>query len=360
MWKILTCAIAMSTGFIGLYAPIAASRTCFSTASPVVKHPAGLMGSKQLSILQTRKNTIAGKKLIEWTPLSFQPRVVEHVNVGKYGTGVGHAELVESGEKAYMFAVAYAMTGDGKYAAKTVEIVDAWSTKCKTFRGENSALEGSWFLSPMVRAVELVKYTRDKKLWNANVEHRFRKFVDLLLWRHVTQKLDFVNNWTLSKLEAELLYNLHRDNASILQNAAYRYKQQHKQFIDDKGVTSDLRRDLTHSQFSIGSLINAAEIFWRHQIDVYSYRNDLLARVMELNAGILLGDACPVKQNDPGMSWYQPVWAVGYNHYVARMGLSMPKTKRLMAKKYPEKQTFGWGLGDLTHTNTSVRAQCSF
>jgi len=51
---------------------------------------------------------------------------------------------------------------------------------------------------------------------------------------------------------------------------------------------------------------------------------------------------------------YRPSgWEIGYNHYVGRLGMSMPETQKLLQRTWPDWYTFHWGQGTLTHGDTA-------
>lgn len=323
-----------------------------------IRHPATMMGPRQLAALPGRADTPAGKALLSWTPLTWKPSVVEHVNVLAYGGGIGHEQFTKSGEKAYMHAVAWAMTKDRRHADKVNEILDAWARGCKSFVGPNGPIEASWGTAGMARAAELVKYVHDGSGWKPETGKRYFSWVDRLLWKHITAKLAWDktgNNWQLIKLEAQLQVELFRNNATYLQQAAQRYKQIHDTFLDSRGVNSDFRREMIHGAMALGSLINIAEMLYQQGIDVYSHRNALLLRAIELGSGVLLGEPSPVPQQNPQSNQYVPVgYDIAINHYTRRKRLAMPKTTELMHKKRPERVALAWGLGTLTHKDTSL------
>lgn len=51
-------------------------------------------------------------------------------------------------------------------------------------------------------------------------------------------------------------------------------------YILDCGECNETKRDLFHSQFGLGGLIQVAEIGWQQGKDLYSYKNNQLFTAM--------------------------------------------------------------------------------
>eukprot|EP00879_Flechtneria_rotunda_P022507 GHRR01023758.1.p2 GENE.GHRR01023758.1~~GHRR01023758.1.p2 ORF type:complete len:279 (+),score=87.28 GHRR01023758.1:1347-2183(+) len=169
------------------------------------------------------------------------------------------------------------------------------------------------------------------------------------------------------------------------------------------GECTETMRDMYHAQFGLGGLLQAAEIAWQPDEDLYSSNDFALAAALELHARINLAyisnkdpsklppgykfyDAMPpapagtrwqlnigkqmwsavdtrtgawVSDLNDGIKYMLGVgflptgWEMGYNHYVGRLGMKLPETAALLARSWPEWQEFHWGLGTLTHANSA-------
>lgn len=51
-------------------------------------------------------------------------------------------------------------------------------------------------------------------------------------------------------------------------------------YITPCGECGETKRDLFHSQFGLGGLIQLAEMAWQQGVDLYSYRNNILFTAM--------------------------------------------------------------------------------
>ena len=77
---------------------------------------------------------------------------------------------------SYASALAYAYTGDTRYADKAVEVLNAWAKRGTSFVGPDRGLQlGSW-LTPMLYAADLL---HDYSGWKPNDRKRFNTW-----WRH--------------------------------------------------------------------------------------------------------------------------------------------------------------------------------
>jgi hypothetical protein len=170
------------------------------------------------------------------------------------------------------------------------------------------------------------------------------------------------------------------------------------------GECSETLRDIYHSQFGLGGLVQVAEMCWQQDEDLYKYKDCALASAMELHARIVNSvtggsrdesylppgfkfienapkppDGCEwrwdgrlqrlvahkkstgekVAELRDGVKYVRDIshnmggWEVGYNHYVGRMGMAMPETQKLLQRKWPDWYEFHWGLGTLTHADSA-------
>eukprot|EP00775_Hariotina_reticulata_P003960 gene3960-4213_t len=169
------------------------------------------------------------------------------------------------------------------------------------------------------------------------------------------------------------------------------------------GECTETLRDIYHSEFGMGGLIQVAEMAWQQDVDLYSASNFALASMMELHARII--NAWDANKDEsllpagfrwyenmavapPGTQWrfditaqrwyamdtktftrvadypddtkwllgvkYLPTgWEFGFNHYVGRLGIKLPETAALISRYNPDWYEFHWGLGTLTTADTA-------
>jgi hypothetical protein len=172
------------------------------------------------------------------------------------------------------------------------------------------------------------------------------------------------------------------------------------------GETSETLRDIYHTEFGLGSLVQAAETAWSQDEDLYGENGYALASALELHARIinakLAGDEKMLPagfkffENMPkaptgcvwkwsmdtqlwtsyntssatsvcstltdgnkyllGISYLPTGFEVGYNHYVGRLGMKLPELAALLSQNPVDWYAFSWGLSTLTHADTAKDA----
>jgi hypothetical protein len=64
-------------------------------------------------------------------------------------------------------------------------------------------------------------------------------------------------------------------------------------YLTPCGECTETKRDLYHSQFGLGGLIQLAEMAWQQGLDLYGYAYNKLAAGMEFHASICNGEVPP-------------------------------------------------------------------
>lgn len=111
------------------------------------------------------------------------------------------------------------------------------------------------------------------------------------------------------------------------------------------GIWSETGRDSFHCAMGFGSLTNAAETAWHQGVDLYGEQGGRLISTMEKFARIIVTSAVDGDTTPPD---YSAVWSgtfvpgssnstratfeAIYNHYVGRMGASMPDTLDMLTR----------------------------
>jgi hypothetical protein len=169
------------------------------------------------------------------------------------------------------------------------------------------------------------------------------------------------------------------------------------------GEASETLRDIFHTEFALAGLLAVAEMAWQQNEDLYSTNNYALAASMELHARIINAALSGNNQTmlPPGFRWQSAMpaapagtswrfdmrtqlwsahnntngvkvldlrdgfkyivgpwalpsnWEMGFNHFVGRLGMWMPETAALIARRWPDFYEFHWGLTTLTHADSA-------
>ncbi|KAJ3320994.1 hypothetical protein HDV06_004653 [Boothiomyces sp. JEL0866] len=186
-----------------------------------------------------------------------------------------------------------------------------------------------------------------------------------------------MGNWHSTMTEGLMNYYFLKNNSTGLQFVVQYYQRMvsgsnlFPPIYSTNGEECEVCRDIEHANYGTGSLVQIAESFWHQGVDLYSYGppgySGLpgLAQVLETTAYIILNNNWPPNVNSIDLGWgncttfsknsFTPGgFHIGYNHYVNRMGLSMPNTQALIAANPDTAYYFNWGLGVLTHTGTGT------
>jgi hypothetical protein len=156
----------------------------------------------------------------------------------------------------------------------------------------------------------------------------------------------FVNNWHATMAAARLQIAVYRNDRSEFDAMLQFYKNIVVKIIASNGVVNELSRDLMHTQFSLGSLVQIAETAWLQGIDVYSYANHRLKAGLELTAAVLNGERPGAVQSVVlrEVKTIPANWEVALHRYP-----NMTQTKRTVRAARPFQYMMCWGGDTLTH-----------
>ena len=312
---------------------------------------------KTLSKINSSSNEVHKKGLIllqKEVDLNYKPHVITDVDIGPQGQGIGHAEFVGDAMQLLNLTIMFLCTKQTQYAKKAISIQDQWNIKCKTFKGSNAPLECAWGSICMLRSMEILKYTYDGFRSYEGFQERFSSFLNLIILPNLTNRYKEItkwnNNWILTIQEALLQYYLYMDDINNANKILNDFRAVlPKCIIHDCGICTETTRDLIHSQFQLGSIVQIAEVCWNQGLDIYSVNKNTIYKCLEYHARILNGNI-PVEMNKNDLKdvWFMPsIWDIAYNHYKNRMKCldGMPQTDKLLRTKCnrPEKLTFNWG-----------------
>ncbi len=132
------------------------------------------------------------------------------------------------------------------------------------------------------------------------------------------------------------------DKASITPESMKKYWYSAEKYVD--GLTQETCRDLGHTVMGLEATAYAAETARIQGIDLWGEQKNRLVAALELNASYVTAAAagntqpsnwaCP-KPIDLGGAAYKLGWEAAYNHYVNRLGMSLPQTKKVLAAGRP-------------------------
>lgn len=325
-----------------------------------IRHPATTLNISQiktLSLIQNNNNEIHRKGFLllqKDTNLNHKSCVIPNIDIGAYGKGIGHEEFIGDAMQILNLTIMYLCTKNNAYAKKVISLQDDWNRNCKSFRGSNAPLECAWGSICMLRSIEILKFTYSDFQNHEGFEDRFKCFLDKIIIPNLKNRYNEImkwnNNWILTIQEALLQYYFYVNDILNANKIVNDFKDIIKRCITHEcGRCSETTRDLIHTQFQLGSMVQIAEMCWNQGVDLYRLNNDSIYKCLEFHADILNGSTPEgLRKEDLKDVWFMPsIWDIAYNHYVKRVKINggMPHTDKLLKTKNnrPEKLTFNWG-----------------
>ncbi|GBF87978.1 hypothetical protein Rsub_00690 [Raphidocelis subcapitata] len=337
----------------------------------------------------------------------------------------GHVAFAEmDAQAAYKQAMAYAITKDDRHAKNAMKIVTAWAKTNKKFglKSKNGPLEAAWGAASMARAMELLRAT-----WPGFSNRHlstFLEWVDAALMPQMDYYADVITpnalvlgrralygNWHASVADAMMSVGVLADDRDRYEKGLALYRVTVKEYFKwgrgyeagrVLGEATETLRDVYHTLFGLGSLMQAAETAWGQNEDAFAESGHVLAAAMELHARIInaklaedesmLPDGFKFFESMPpppenctwrwdiesqrwssfdaatkgkcselddgfkyllGVKYLPNGFELGYNHFAGRLGMNLPETAKLLAQNPVDWYEFCWGLSTITHADSA-------
>ena len=257
---------------------------------------------------------------------------------------------------AYLNALMWTITGKEAHARKSIEILNAYSAVLRLI-GPNdnddplcASLQGSM----LANAAELIKHTYDKveKKDIASWEHMLRTVFIPVLDTFFKAKPYTNGNWGAAATKAYMAFGIFLDDESLYNQAVDFYYNGHdngtiKNYISESGQCQESGRDQDHVMFGLGNLSEVCETGYNQGDEkMYAALDNRLLTGYEYTVKYNLGESVPFKVwtdisgrycdwqviSEKERGAFRPIFEIVYNHYVARKGLDMPYTRRVMSK----------------------------
>ncbi len=197
---------------------------------------------------------------------------------GFYRDAKGHRDakraLQDDANAAYTLALAFRMTGDARYVAPALRLIDAWATRVGTLsRKDDSTLSFSYHFPPLILAADLL---RTAPAFTPEARERFRTFVRAKALPQNTMDRD--NNWGNWGLVLVLSAASHLGDQELFNKGVARWKAlTAAQIAEDGHLPHEVERNegrsgLWYSNFSLLPHTIAAEIARVNGVDLYDWR----------------------------------------------------------------------------------------
>ncbi|MGA2060231.1 MAG: alginate lyase family protein [Thermoguttaceae bacterium] len=283
---------------------------------------------------------------------TFQPRPLETVGRGVGSTGMNN--MANDGTAAYNNAIAWYVTGDEDYAKKTVQILNAWSYKCKTINGKDAVLCAGIYGYKFANAAEIIRYSYQD--WPQEEIEQFKTMMKTVFYPVIKDFATFANgNWDACCLPTMMSIGIFCDDRVIFDRAVRYYMDGSgdgsltNYVVNEAGQCQESGRDQGHAQLGIALLASACQTGYNQGIDMYGAADNRLLKGFEYAAKYNLGNEAPFVPyadrtgkykasviSQMGRGRFPPVYEMVYNHYQNRMGVEAPFTAQAAARIRPE------------------------
>ncbi|MGW4110253.1 alginate lyase family protein [Actinosynnema sp. NPDC004786] len=347
-----------------------------STAAPAVfAHPGVLVGKSQLDFVRAKVN--AGEQpwrgafdqmlAHPFASLSRVPKPRAVVECGSYSNpNYGCTDEREDALAAYTLSLAWYVTRDNRYAAKAIEIMDAWSATIRDHTNTNAPLQTAWAGSSWPRAAEIIRHVHGN--WpNAG---RFATMLrDVYLPEVVGGRAATNGNWELSMMEATLGISVFLEDRAVYDRAVATFRTRmpayvylttdgalprtppgsgidtrdeivsywHGQTTFVNGLSQETCRDFTHTGYGLAAAAHIAETARLQGQDLWGEVRERLRHAYGLHSKYQLGV-------EPMPSWLcggtrkqalGPTTEVAFNALNTRLGIAMTNTQALTERQRP-------------------------
>ena len=356
-----------------------------------------------------------------FSSLSYQPAPVAVVKAPTAGTSQylashpelgsesGAVELPDDARAAYTHALLWYYTGNPAYAAKAMQIMNAWSSTLQEIKFDqprrvdnngqvwaNGKLVAGWSASLLARAGEIIRYSGAG--WPAGDVARFESMLHGVFRPLVITGWTSGANWLMTFSEATIAIGVFTNNRGTFDAGVAMWRDKvpttiympvdgplprppHPGYdtaaeIRDlwyrpssfvAGLQGETLRDLSHMTMGLGAMSNAAQTAALQGVDLFGAEQARIVAAYERQAGYVneyLDRVASAGGAQPASSWrpsgwvgaefnvggtgYKAGWEVAYSHFTAR-GVSMPNTARLVPRLRPSGPNLHMSWETLTH-----------
>ncbi|MFB6725467.1 alginate lyase family protein [Kribbella sp. NPDC056345] len=266
---------------------------------------------------------------------------------------------------AYTDALIWYISGDVRYAQKSIQLMDAWSATIRDHTNSNAPLQTGWAASSWPKAAEIIKHAYG----NWPNSGRFGTMLRNVYVPEIINGSNSNGNWELTMIEALQGIGVFLEDRAIYDKAislfSYRapafvylssdgalpktvpsqnlntrekivnYWQGQGTFVT--GLTQETCRDFVHTGYGISAISHVLETARIQGIDMYPQYGERLRHALGFQAKY-------ERQAEPVPSWLcggtvkrglGPITEVGYNALHTRLGIAMANTQALTEANRP-------------------------
>jgi hypothetical protein len=312
--------------------------------------------------------------LANWhSSLSYKPNPQVIVSRGNDGVHPDNSRaLFNDVAAAYACALRWKISGDTRYADKSIQIMNAWASTltqiaatCGCERDHDGILMAGLQGYQFANAGEIM---RTYSGWAANDFAAFQGMMKNLFYpvnvgSYLHSRLSSYSNWDLCCVASAMAIGVLCDDPAMFQGAVDFFKTGfgngcirqtvywlHPGYL---GQTQESGRDQGHDTLSVGLLAVICEQAWNQGVDLYGYDNNrVLAGAEYVAKGNLIESgstyySVPFAPYTNGVVTFtqfatgsigagRPIWGSIYNHYVNRKGIAAPYSEKFAKLMQPD------------------------
>lgn len=284
-----------------------------------------------------------------------------------------YANAMRDAHAAYQMGIKWKLTGDDRYAAKGIEILNAWAATCKSISGDsNRSLASGIYGFAFANAAEVL---RDYSGWNNTDFTAYKKWMldvfypeamDFLERHHGNCNFHYWTNWDAANMCAVIGIGILTDDVNKVNFAINYFKKGiGNGNIDNAVVTihnvngellgqgQESGRDQGHATLVISLLGSFCQMAYNSGVDLFAYKDNKFMALCEYTAKYNYTDQSGIFPYNVPFTTYtncgtaqvthtavsnaergalRPSWELVYNHYAKVKNLN-PKYSKMFAEK---------------------------
>ncbi|MCV3739064.1 alginate lyase family protein [Rhizobium sp. TRM96647] len=204
----------------------------------------------------------------------YQPRPMDYVVVVARTSNESEKRFRNDMAAAYFTALRWVKTGDNRYRAKSIEIMNAWADKFVALTREKGTktgpgqipLEAAWAIPIWANAAEIILYYKHPygapgPEWKDKDVRKFRAFLGRLHEQRQEMRRNRSDNQGVSGALADMTLGVFNNDERLYRAGLREAQRQLPEIVADDGEVKELRdRDCVHPQYSLIGLTQAAQI----------------------------------------------------------------------------------------------------
>ncbi|MQY38595.1 hypothetical protein SRB17_66080 [Streptomyces sp. RB17] len=255
-------------------------------------------------------------------------------------------QAVADSAAAYQLALMWCVTGDGTYADRARDILNAWSASLTAVTGADGPLGAGLQAFKFVNAAELLRHSGYDG-WAADDIARCEESFLTVWYPAVSGYMLYANgNWDLTAIQAVLAIGVFCEERTLFESAlrfaaagAGNGSVLHR-VVTDAGQGQESGRDQGHEQLAVGLMGDIAQVAWNQGVDLWGYDSNRILANAEYAARYNLGGDVPFTPDLDRTGKYlktavsaisrgnlPPIYEMYYAHYAGVRGLDAPYTK---------------------------------